>query len=90
MSSIEAEKTNITCPRCAREFGGLLPPYEVMNRRRYTTLVATHEKPQVCPKCGQSIIMIVSGIQIAFSPQPVEDDARIIEPSGEQVASVIG
>lgn len=71
-----AETLTIDCPACQQRFSKSLPQFTRDAHTTYTSLVATHEKMIICPKCGQAMKWVLQGVAFNWTFTAVSEDER--------------
>lgn len=84
MSNNGNEKQTVDCPLCKQRFSIKLPvPDQPVNMLKWSSVVATHEKPVRCPnaKCAKYFVHVVVQAQLAWALTAITDEqaATLVE-----------
>lgn len=81
------------CGRCKTQIFLRFPIVRVINAPEFSMMVLSHEKPQVCHKCGQAYVPTLRGIEgveknIQWSPINIQQQPIVAPANAAQVAAV--
>jgi hypothetical protein len=70
----DSNKFPFTCPKCSQRFSVTPPDPGVLNDLRASVVIAPHEKPIRCFKCGQEYCFIATAAQVSWAIQPLTEE----------------
>lgn len=81
------DRAQITCPHCNQVFSVEVPVCEIVNTERFSTVVAFHPQPIICPNnlCKQKFQFVITGIGTEWSAQPKPRESSLLLPQGLKV-----
>lgn len=83
-----ADSLIIDCVKCKQRFSKKLPTFDAVNKPKFSSVTATHEKMVICPKCGQAYCFAIRAVLTDWMLQEISDeDRRRIE--GSEILSLV-
>lgn len=84
----EENRMQIDCPHCHKQFSADPPVCEIVNTEHFSSIVAIHEKPIICPNtlCRQKFMFGIADVSTGWTVQPMKRESSIILPRGLKVA----